>query len=258
MPAIMDDPASPPIIRTAGHNPGQPLPTTIKPRLVTLRDGQRATILPFVSALDIPLALMALMSKTFNAEIEAGDTYPMLTHMPLSQFASYWLQNFAAVMLIGNWTPANKLQECEQISQDSGGAQPMNYEEIFCGTYYIKPNYPGRSGHISNAGFLVAPKARGKGGGRLLGESYLDYAPKLGFEYSVFNLVYDTNVASTKIWDALGFDRVGRIPRCGNLRSFPGRNVDAIVYGRGFGKEGDEKFVGNKLSQEVMYYGSDV
>lgn len=55
-----------------------------------------------------------------------------------------------------------------------------------------------------------------------------------GFTYSVFNLVYETNVASCKIWDSLGFERIGRVKKCGNLKSFPGRKIDAIVYGYDF------------------------
>lgn len=65
-----------------------------------------------------------------------------------------------------------------------------------------------------------------------MGEAYLDWAPKLGYKYSVFNLVYETNVASCRIWDALGFKRIGRVPGCGNLKSYPDRLVDAIIYGR--------------------------
>ena len=53
-----------------------------------------------------------------------------------------------------------------------------------------------------------------------------------GYEYSVFYLVYDTNVASIKIWDGLGFERIGRVKGCGKLKSYPGRKVDAIIFGR--------------------------
>ena len=58
---------------------------------------------------------------------------------------------------------------------------------------------------------------RGQRLGSLAGRSYIHYAPLLGFKGSVFNLVYVSNVASTRIWDALGFERVGRIPHAGLL-----------------------------------------
>lgn len=58
---------------------------------------------------------------------------------------------------------------------------------------------------------------RGQRLGSLAGRSYIHYAPRLGFKGSVFNLVYVSNVASTRIWDALGFAKVGRIPHAGLL-----------------------------------------
>jgi len=33
-----------------------------------------------------------------------------------------------------------------------------------------------------------------------------------GYIYSVFNLVYVSNVASCRLWDSLGFDRIGTSP----------------------------------------------
>ena len=41
------------------------------------------------------------------------------------------------------------------------------------------------------------------------------YASRLGFRGSVFNLVYADNPASLRIWDGLGFQRVGIIPGAG-------------------------------------------
>src|SRR5262245_37511110 len=33
----------------------------------------------------------------------------------------------------------------------------------FAGTYYVRPNQPGRGGHVANAGYMVAAGFRGKG-----------------------------------------------------------------------------------------------
>jgi GNAT superfamily N-acetyltransferase len=51
---------------------------------------------------------------------------------------------------------------------------------------------------ICNAGFVVSANHRGAGYGSLLAKSYVYYAPKLGYQGSVFNLVYVNNVASIK------------------------------------------------------------
>lgn len=78
---------------------------------------------------------------------------------------------------------------------------------------------------------------RGRKYGSLLGESYLHYAPLLGYRASVFNLVYVNNVASVAIWERLGFKRVGLIPGAGRLRKADGTGeeyVDAAVYWKSF------------------------
>lgn len=63
-------------------------------------------------------------------------------------------------------------------------------------------------------------------------EKLLTIIMKQGYTYSVFNLVYETNVASCRIWDSLGFDRIGRVPQCGDLKGSPGTLIDSIVYGK--------------------------
>ncbi|CDO69606.1 hypothetical protein BN946_scf184875.g9 [Trametes cinnabarina] len=90
---------------------------------------------------------------------------------------------------------------------------------------------------ICNAGFLVPPAQRGHGIGTVLARSYLHYGPRLGYEASVFNLVYVNNVASVKLWEALNFTKAGRIPRAGRLRTADGTGeeyVDAWVFYRRF------------------------
>ena len=77
--------------------------------------------------------------------------------------------------------------------------------------------------------------------------------PYQGYTYSVFNLVYETNVASCRIWDALGFKRIGRIPACGNLRSSPDELVEAIVYGRSLGSDAED-IVSEERFDKIRYY----
>lgn len=64
--------------------------------------------------------------------------------------------------------------------------------------------------------------------------------------------MYETNVASCRIWDALGFKRIGRVKGCGNLRSYPDHLVDAIIYGRDLGQ--DEDFVSEERFDKIRYY----
>ncbi|KAK4155674.1 hypothetical protein C8A00DRAFT_13330 [Chaetomidium leptoderma] len=252
MPAILDDPASPTIFRVSGDapypDPANPaVPPTIVPRHVTLRDRQTvATVVPFASRHEVPASLLRYLSDQFNKEIEGGDTYPMLEPMPSDQFASYWFQNFGGIMLLGHIESAAEVVEGKDWSKEC------------LGTFYVKPNYPGRSSHICNAGFIVTDASRNRGVGRLMGETHLEWAPKLGYKYSVFNLVYETNVASCKIWDGLGFKRIGRVKGAGNLKSHPDRLVDAIIYGRDLGDAaggaGNEELVSEERFDKIKFY----
>ena len=80
--------------------------------------------------------------------------------------------------------------------------------------------------------------------GLALGRAFVQFAPLLGYSASVFNLVYASNAASLRIWDKLGFQRVGLIPKAGRLKRPNNNNgqageqeedfVDAVVYYREF------------------------
>ena len=70
-----------------------------------------------------------------------------------------------------------EVKEADEVSKlEESGAK---WEEVCLGSFYIKPNYPGRSSHVCNGGFLVTEAARNRGVGRLMGEGYLEWAPKL-------------------------------------------------------------------------------
>ncbi|KAF2788015.1 histone acetyltransferase Spt10 [Melanomma pulvis-pyrius CBS 109.77] len=250
MPAMLEDPTAPVIFRTSGELPlpvpGGYLPRGIYPRPVTLRDRVTiATIVPFHSPEQVPQTLLAYLSDQLNREIEKGDTYPMIEPLALTTFGPYWFGVFGAIMLLG------------EIQGGVDGVQHMarsgcDWERLCLGSFYIKPNYPGRSSHVCNGGFLVTDASRNRGVGRLMGETYLEWAPRLGYTYSVFNLVYETNLASCRIWDALGFKRIGRVKACGNLKSYQDTLVDAIIYGRDLGP--DDDFVSEERFEKIRFY----
>ncbi|KAI8939541.1 hypothetical protein NX059_003311 [Plenodomus lindquistii] len=249
MPAMLDDPTAPIIFRTSGDTPypppGGPLPVGIAPCQVTLRDRvTAATIIPFSAPNQVPLTLLAYLCDQLGREIEKGDTYPMVDPISLDNFGPYWFGVFGAIMLLGEIQDGRELHEMARRGCD--------WERECLGSFYIKPNYPGRSSHVCNGGFLVTDASRNRGVGRLMGETYLDWAPKLGYTYSVFNLVYETNVASCRIWDALGFKRIGRVKGCGNLKSYPDELVDAIIYGRDLGQ--DDDFVSEERFDKIRFY----
>lgn len=153
------------------------LPPDIVPRQVTLRDRVTvATLVPFTSAAMVPRSLLAYLSEQLNKEIEGGDTYAMIDPIPLEQFGSYWFSNFGAIMLLGD---IKSVQDVQTM-----GRQRANWAKICLGSFNIRPNYPGRSSHVCNGMFIVTDAARNKGVGRLMGEGYLEWAPKM---VSIYN-----------------------------------------------------------------------
>jgi len=79
----------------------------------------------------------------------------------------------------------------------------------------------------------VPAKARGRGSGRELALAFLHFAPKLGYRSSIFNLVFATNTASIRLWEKLGFEKVGIVKGAGRLKGHTGL-VDAYIYGYEF------------------------
>lgn len=185
MPAMLEDPTAPVLYRVSGVMPyptphENQLPPTIVPRQVTLRDRVTiASLIPFRSLHQVPPHLLAYLCDQLNREIIKGDTYPMINPLPLETFGPYWFQNFGAVMLLGE---VNSVEEVQQME-----SQGTDWTTICLGSFYIKPNYPGRSSHVCNGGFLVTDAARNKGVGRLMGEGYLEWAPQLVGEMRRFD-----------------------------------------------------------------------
>ncbi|KAH9834026.1 acyl-CoA N-acyltransferase [Rhodofomes roseus] len=187
--------------------------------------------------------LLVLLHKVFADELERGLTYPQeiraSEEYTLEMFQAYYFAADVLVAVMGEGSLSVDVVDGEDVQLGIGAAlKGRDVEDCVAGCYYVKPNYPGRSSHICNAGFLVPPSQRGRGVGAVLARSYLYYAPRLGYEASVFNLVYVNNTASVRLWEALGFTKAGLIPRAGRLKKVDGSEgeefVDAYVFYRRF------------------------
>ncbi|KAL4787333.1 hypothetical protein BJX76DRAFT_318900 [Aspergillus varians] len=219
--------------------------TEITPRQLTLRDRVTvATLVPFHSHGEIPNSLIVYLCTQLNREIEKGDTYAMVDPIPVKHFAPYWFSNFGAIMLIGD------IKNVDDVQAMDGN---VDWAKACLGSFNVRPNYPGRSSHVCNGMFLVTDAARNKGVGRLMGEAYLDWASRLGYTYAVFNLIYESNVASCRLWEGLGFKRIGRVPGAGRVVSNPGEFVDAIIYGRDLGSDGEDPVTQDRFDK-IRYY----
>ncbi|KGM87728.1 Acetyltransferase [Roseovarius mucosus DSM 17069] len=81
------------------------------------------------------------------------------------------------------------------------------------GTYYLKTNQAGGGAHVCNAGYMVAEAARGQGIARAMCLHSQDEARELGYLAMQFNFVVETNRGAIALWQSLGFETVGHLPR---------------------------------------------
>ncbi len=81
------------------------------------------------------------------------------------------------------------------------------------GTYYLKDNPAGQAGHVCNCGYMVSAEARGRGVATEMGEHSQRIAVELGYKAMQYNLVVSTNEPSVHLWQKLGFEIVGRLPK---------------------------------------------
>jgi ribosomal protein S18 acetylase RimI-like enzyme len=145
----------------------------------------------------------------FDAVVVRGDTYTFDPGIGREEGLAYWLH------------PSNRCYVAE-------------HEGKLVGSYILRANQPGLGAHVANAGFMVAPGARGLGVGRSMGEHSLSEARRLGFRAMQFNFVVSTNEPAIRLWHQLGFKIVGTLP--GVFRHREKGFVDAYVMFCSFGE----------------------
>lgn len=80
------------------------------------------------------------------------------------------------------------------------------------GVYILHPNRSGRLSHIANASYAIDKAHRGKGFGTPLVKDSLKTAADLGFIGFQFNAVVCDNIAAIRLYERLGFHKVGTVP----------------------------------------------
>ncbi|WP_093038932.1 GNAT family N-acetyltransferase [Roseovarius azorensis] len=81
------------------------------------------------------------------------------------------------------------------------------------GTYTLKTNQAGGGAHVCNCGYMVGEAARGQGIARAMCLHSQDEARAMGYLAMQFNFVVETNRGAIALWQSLGFETVGRLPR---------------------------------------------
>lgn len=94
----------------------------------------------------------------------------------------------------------------------TGIAYDADSEEIV-GLYILHPNNVGRCGHICNASYAVKKGLRGQNIGKKLVIHCMCKAKELGFKILQFNAVVRSNEYALRLYEKLGFVKLGTIPR---------------------------------------------
>jgi L-amino acid N-acyltransferase YncA len=124
----------------------------------------------------------------FHEIVSAGETYPYPRSTSKEEAYKLWM----------------KLPQKTYVAEEEG--------EIL-GTYYIKTNQTGSGSHVCNCGYMVCSKARNKGLATLMCEHSQRIAIELGYKAMQFNFVASSNVGAVRLWNKLGFDTVGCLPK---------------------------------------------
>jgi ribosomal protein S18 acetylase RimI-like enzyme len=120
--------------------------------------------------------------------IRAGETYALDRNMGEAEALAYWLG-----------------EGKETFVAEEGG--------VILGTYYIRPNQAGGGAHVCNCGYMTSASATGRGVARRMYEHSLAHARLRGYRAMQFNFVVSSNERAVRLWQSLGFDIVGRLPR---------------------------------------------
>ena len=96
------------------------------------------------------------------------------------------------------------------------------------GLYILHPNNIGRCGHICNASYAVRRDLRGQHTGEKLVTHCMKKGRELGFRILQFNAVVASNRYALRLYEKLGFIRLGTIP--GGLLMKNGHYEDIILH----------------------------
>lgn len=125
--------------------------------------------------------------KILELVIRAGDTYTLPDQMGRDDALAYWN------------APDHEVFVAQEDSE-------------ILGTYYLRANQRGGGAHVANCGYMTAPWAFGKGIARAMCAHSLDRARERGFRAMQFNFVVSSNDRAVHLWQAMGFEIVGRLP----------------------------------------------
>ncbi|SFL57345.1 L-amino acid N-acyltransferase YncA [Paenibacillus sp. 1_12] len=158
------------------------------------------------------------------------------------EIRSYQKEDTAAIELIWNHVidEGDSFLWTEHFSRDKiidiVTKQDQTYCAIECesgeviGFYILHKNFPGRGSHIANALYAVRFDYRKKGIGKMLGSHSIEVSRQSGYRAIQFNSIVSTNTASIRLWESLGFERIGLVKEA--FKKCDNQFVDLYVYSK--------------------------
>ena len=126
--------------------------------------------------------------KILEPVVRGGDTYILPADMKREDALAYWN------------SPGHEVF----VAEENGD---------ILGTYYLRANQKGGGVHVANCGYMTAPWASGRGVARGMCQHSLERAKERGFRAMQFNFVVSSNERAVRLWQSMGFEIVGRLPR---------------------------------------------
>lgn len=122
----------------------------------------------------------------FDEIVQAGETYAFPLDLTAETGKAWWMSDHVVVL------------------EEDGAV---------LGSAKMGPNRPGRGAHVATASFMVGAEARGRGVGRRLATYMVEWVREQGFDGIQFNAVVETNTGAVRLWQDLGFEIIGTVPR---------------------------------------------
>jgi L-amino acid N-acyltransferase YncA len=142
------------------------------------------------------------MTQIWNTVVEEANAFPQIEKLTLESAKEFF------------------------ASQSYTGVA-VNGEEVL-GLYILHPNNIGRCGHLANASYAVKSGSRGRKIGEKLVRDCMAQGRELGFKILQFNAVVCTNIAAIHLYEKLGFQRLGTIPKGYLLKE--GSYADILLF----------------------------
>ena len=153
-------------------------------------------IRPYTDA-DVPA-----MRAVWNEVVRAGNAFPQTAPLTPAQAAAFFAEQTHCA--VAEW------------------------DGVVAGLYILHPNNIGRCGHIANASYAVAHGQRGRHIGRALVTDCVEKARAHGFRLLQFNAVVASNTAARRLYESLGFTRIGAVP--GGFAHDDGSYEEIVLY----------------------------